>query len=274
MNRPDALTPDQSRAREAVRGMSRPAADPAFRARLRGQFVSGTIAPAARPVVGLVPFIARPAVRWGGAVLAAAAAFVVVSLLNQAPDWRMRTVSGDGIVVVDGVPVPIAHAADLERRLRAGARVQVPAGVRIELMSEGQLAIQFSPNTEASVPGLPGRWFGRAGTAELRSGELRVTTGRGFHGARLAIETPEARVEVTGTTFALICEPAGTCLCVMNGRVKIGARAGGAMHDVIEGRRRYVFADGRPDESADMRHTEHEPLGEFRDRMRGSLGAR
>jgi len=267
----EMLTPDETRARAAVRELPRATPDPAFRARLRQQFVSGTIAPSARVLAPVRPWHARPALRWGGAALAAAAAFVVVSLLNQAPAWRMNTVTGDGLVIVDGVPVPTAHAADLERRLKPGARVQVPAGVQVELASPGQLAVQFSPGTEASVPRLPGRWFRRAGSAELRSGELRVTTGAGFRGARLAIETPEAAVEVAGTTFALICEPAGTCLCVMEGVVRIGPRAGGAMHDVTEGRRRYVFADGREDESAEMRHTEHAPLGEFRERMKPEM---
>ena len=46
------------------------------------------------------------------------------------------------------------------------------------------------------------------------------------------------------------------------------------MHDVVEGRRRFVVADGRADESAEMRHTEHGPLGEFRERMKGEMGAR
>lgn len=267
----EPLSPEQERARAAVRGLPRPVPDAAFRARLRQEFVSGAIAPA-DPVKPLVlPWHRRPATRWAGAALAAAAAFVVVSLLNQAPAWRMNSVTGDGIVIVDGVPVPTAHADDLARRLRTGALIQVPAGVQIEIASHGQLAVQFTPGTEASIPSAPGRWFRRAGSAEIRSGELRITTGAAFRGARLALETPEARIEVTGTTFAVICEPSGTCLCVLEGRVRMGGRGAAAMAEVVEGRRRFVFADGREDEAAEMRHTEHAPLGEFRDRWRPEM---
>ena len=35
----------------------------------------------------------------------------------------------------------------------------------------------------------------------------------------------------------------------------------------MAGHRRYVFADGRPEESAEMRVTEHQPLGDLRARM-------
>lgn len=266
------LSTEQAKARDAVRELERPAAGAAFRARLRQEFVSGAF-PVAAARARIVPLHRRPAVRWGGVALAAAAAFVVVSLLNQAPAWRVNAVSGDGIVIIDGVPVPTAHGADLERRLKPGAFVQLPAGVEIEIASHGQFAVQFSPGTDASIPTAPGRWFGRRGSGEIRTGELRVTTGPAFRGALLAIETPEAKIEVTGTTFAVICEPAGTCLCVMEGRVRMGARGATGMAEVTEGRRRFVFADGREDESAEMRHTEHEPLGDFRERMIREMGA-
>ena len=194
-----------------------------------------------------------------------------VAHANRAPQWKLESVHGDGIVIVDGAPVPTAHAEDLARRMRSGAFVQLPAGVELELVSRGTLAVQITGGTHASVPSLPGRWFARHAAAEVREGEIRVTTGSAFHGARLAIDTPEARVAVVGTTFAVICEPAGTCVCVMEGRLMVGAR-GGAMSPVMAGHRRYVFADGRPEESAEMRATEHEPLGDLRARMTPEMG--
>ena len=42
----ESLTPDESRARDAVRALPQAAADPAFRARLGQQFVSGAFEPA------------------------------------------------------------------------------------------------------------------------------------------------------------------------------------------------------------------------------------
>jgi len=103
---------------------------------------------------------------------------------------------------------------------------------------------------------------------------VRAVTGPAFHGARLAVETPEARVEVTGTTLAIICEPTGTCVCVLDGRVRVGTRGGAGMADVSAGRRRYVFSDGRPDESAAMRPNEHVALGEFRARAMPMMGGK
>ena len=270
MSERELLTPEATRARDAVRALSRPQAPAAFRARLREEFASGAIA-ARAPVVLRLPWHRTAGARWGGAALAAAAALVVVTSINRAPGWKLEAVHGDGIVIVDGAPVPTAHAEDLARRMKPGAFLQLPSDVELELVSRGELAVQVTGGTHASVPSLPGRWFSRRAVGEVREGEIRVTTGRDFHGARLAIDTPEARVAVVGTTFAVICEPAGTCVCVMEGRLKVGAR-GGAMSEVVAGRRRYVYADGRPEESAEMRATEHQPLGDFRVRMQPEMG--
>ena len=266
------LSADEARARDAVRGLDRPMADASFRARLRREFLSGTIQSAAPARVLALPWHRRPMTRWGVPLFAAAAALVVASVFNQGPAWRVNAIHGEGLVIVDGVPVPTQHADDLQRRLKPGVLLQLPAGVELEISSHGQMAVQYTGGTLASIPTPPGRWFQRRAGAEIRSGEVRVTTGMSFHGARLALETPEARVEVTGTTFAVICEPAGTCVCVMEGRLRVGARGAADMAEVAAGHRRFVFADGRPEESADMRDTEHVPLGDFRDRMREEMG--
>ena len=266
----DRRTPEETRARDAVRALSRPVAREEFRARLRREFTAGTLAPAAPAVVLRMPWHRRASTRWSAAAFAAAAAFVVAMVANRAPEWKLESVHGDGVVVVDGTPVPTAHSEDLARRMKPGAFVQLPAEVQLELVSHGTLAVQITGGTHASVPSLPGRWWSRHAAAEVREGEIRVTTGSAFHGARLAIDTPEARVAVVGTTFAVICEPAGTCVCVMEGRLMVGSR-GGAMSPVMAGHRRYVFADGRPEESADMRPTEHEPLGDLLERMKREM---
>ena len=271
MNELERMTPEETRARDAVRALSRPVPRASFRARLRDEFTRGTLEPAAPAVVLRLPWHRRATTRWGAAAIAAAAAFLVVVSVNRAPAWKLGSVRGSGIVVVDGAPVPTTHSEDLARRMKPGAFVQLPPEVQIELVSHGTLAVQLTGGTHASVPSLPGRWFSRHAAGEVREGEIRVTTGADFHGAALAIDTPEARVQVTGTTFAVICEPAGTCVCVMEGKLMVGAR-GGAMSPVMGGYRRYVFADGRPEESADMRPTEHDPLGDLRARMAGEMG--
>lgn len=272
MSERDALTPDEQRARDAVRSLDRPRPAPEFRARLREQFTSGTLESAAPALIYRIPWHRHALTRWGAVAVSAAAAVLIVALLNRAPAWTLEAVRGQGIVLIDGSPVPAVHGEELARRLRSGAFVQLPAGVELEIASRGQIAVQLTAGTHASVPSAPGRWFARRASGEVRSGEIRVTTGAGFRGAELAIETPEARVEVHGTTFAVICEPAGTCVCVMEGELAVGTRGGQGMTKVPAGRRRYVFADGRPEESAEMRHTEHAPLGDFRDRMNPEMG--
>jgi ferric-dicitrate binding protein FerR (iron transport regulator) len=266
-----ALSPEQAMARDAVRALGAPRPSSAFRARLREDFTSGTIESAAPPRVLPLPWHRQAMTRWGSAALAAAAALLAVSLLNQGPEWRVTAVRGAGMVTLDGVPIPTNHLDELRRRIKPGVFAQLGDSVEIEIASEGTLALEFTSGTQASVPQPPGRWFQRHALAEVREGEIRAVTGRDFPGARFAVETPEARVVVTGTALAIICEPAGTCVCVLQGQVRVGTRGGAGMAEVVAGRRRYLFADGRPEESAEMRPVEHVELGRFRERMSGMM---
>ena len=272
---PETLTPGEARARDALRQLPRPEADPAFRARLKREFVSGSITSllgdAARRAAGAGSgrVVRGPWAAWAPrlAWAAAAAAIVAASVLaiNHGPRWQVSGVTGSGIAVVGQRPIPLEHVAELAQALRPGLRIQVPPGASLELTAPGTLMIQVAAGTEMVLPESPGRWFGRRVTAEVRRGELRITTGASFHGARLAVNTPEARVEVTGTTLAVICEPMGTCVCALEGRVGVAAR-GASMEMVTGGHRRFVFNDGRPPEMAEMRATERAPLGELRQR--------
>jgi FecR protein len=265
----EALSQEERAAREAVHGLSVPEADVAYRAELRAAFVAGTFAEHATRVVHL-RWWERESTRWAGAALAAAAALLAVVTLNRGPEWRLTALYGDGVAVIDGRPVPLAHTEEFVRWLRPGARVEMPPASDLEMVSDGVAAIQLSPGTAFTLPEPPGRWFWRRVHAEVESGEIRVTTGRAFHGARLAIRTHEADLMVTGTTFAVICEPEGTCVCVLEGTVMVGP-VGQAMEPVTAGSRRYVFADGRTPERADMRDLERGKLAEFRAARRADL---
>lgn len=264
--RDDLLRPEEARAREAVRGLAPPRADAAFRQRLKHDFVAGRIGER-RALVLPVPWHRRPL--WRLAWVPATVALVVVSvwMTDRGSGWTVMAARGDGAVVVDGVTVA---GEALAGRLRPGARLAVPAGAEVDLASMSGMVVQVTEGTEFTLPATPGRWFRRQVTAAVHRGEIRVTTGPAFAGARLQVETPEAEIEVTGTTFAVICEPAGTCVCVHDGLVKVGAR-GGSMEPVTNGRRRFVFNDGRAPESAEIRPTEISRLGAFRDRGRAFL---
>ncbi len=260
------LTEVQRRAREAVRALSTPAADPEFRARLKHEFVTGEFGTAPRRVERL-PWTLRPMTRWTVGAAAAAASLVAVLALNQSPEWRLSGGGGEAIAVVDGRPVPMAHAEELARLVRPGARVRIPDTRGLELMSAGQMAIELSPGTDFTVPAVPGRWFARHVSAEVRDGRLHLTTGAGFRGATLAITTPEARVLVTGTTLAVICGPGGTCVCVLEGTVHVGPSSG-AMMPVAHGHRGFVYDDGRPPQTFEILGPERTSLTAFREACR------
>jgi len=267
MSAPDLerLSPQEKRASDAVRSLAPPPTDAAYRARLKQEFASGALE-SARPRVRRlpVPLHRRPALRWAALPVAAAAALVAASTLNQGPRWELISSRGEGVAVIDDVPVPMNHAGDLARRLRPGARLRLPEGGEIEIASRSQIAMQITPGTDVTLPEPPGRWFGRHARAGIAEGDLRITTGAGFRGARLEVETPEAIVEVTGTTLAVICEPAGTCVCVLEGRVTVAGRGEGTKVPVGEGRRRFVFNDARPPETAGIRPVEDVMLRQFR----------
>jgi ferric-dicitrate binding protein FerR (iron transport regulator) len=261
------LSADQERVRALLREARTPEADPVFRTRLREAFVSGRIADAAPAPAAVAPARAawwrRPLVAWAAVATAALVAVLAVPAMNRAPAWRVVEIRGAGVASVDGRPVTLDHTDQLAAMLRPGARVRLPEGAVISLASAGMMTVELNAGADAVIPGLPGRWFGRASHAEVNRGVMRVATGADFKGARLTIATPAADVEVIGTTLAVICEPVGTCVCVLEGRVKVG-RKGEPMEEVGPGHRRFVFLDGT-DERAGMRPTEIPEL----ERLRG-----
>lgn len=276
-DRPEPLTPDQERARAALLGLEAPPARPEFRKALARDFASGAFAePRTAPAhdVGRArgpSWWSWPVLRWALAPVAMTALAIALVIGDRGARWEVMSASGTGIAVVDDRPIPMAHLDDLRRALHAGARLRVPEDSEIEIASRGNLAFHVAPGTDLTLPPAPGRWFDRSVESEIRSGEMRVTSGSGFHGARLTIRTPEAMVRVTGTTFAVIREPAGTCVCVLEGTVVVGT-GGGAMVEVPKGERRFVFNDGRAPESAAIRDTEIAPLGAFRERCAAMMG--
>jgi ferric-dicitrate binding protein FerR (iron transport regulator) len=268
-DRPTPMTAEEARAREALRALAPARAEPAFRERLKRDFVTGRIGER-RALEWPVAWPRRLA--WRLALAPAALALIAIAMwtTDRGPGWAVLAARGEGEARVNGTPVPLASREALARGLRPGTRLSVPAGASLELASASGLVIEITGGTELIVPGTPGRWLRRRVSGALRHGEVRVTTGPAFAGALLRLGTPEAVVEVTGTTLAVICEPAGTCVCVYEGVVKVGP-PGAGMEPVPQGRRRYVFKDGRPPESAAIRPVEGVALARFRDGRRAYL---
>ena len=209
------------------------------------------------------------------AVLAAAAAITVAFGIvgNRGPQWRLLNVTGTGYVQADGEAIPVERLNLLAERLHPGVELVLPPTASIDMAAGSDLAMEILPGTSFTIPPAPARWFLRRSELYARGGEMRVTTGPTFQGAKLEMHTPDAMVQVTGTTLAVIMEPTGTCVCVLEGEVMMGARGvsagpegsgGGTMMPITSGHRGYVFRDGRNPERADIRPTELVALAKFR----------
>lgn len=232
------LTPSERRVREALQALDRPQPDPAFRARLRHEFVSGRVGRRRGLMFGrpwfLRAFVLVPA--------AACALALVLVAGNRGPDWRVQDASGDGNVVIDGTVYASNDVSRMGAALRRGGRVHVEGAVTLDLVAPGIAAIALAPDAEVVLSPAPNRWWSRSMSTRVTAGNAYFSTGRAFHGANLDVSTPHVQVRAVGTSFAVLCGPFGTCVCVMQGHVRVG-RVGttpGEGVDVPEGMLRMV----------------------------------
>jgi ferric-dicitrate binding protein FerR (iron transport regulator) len=275
-------TPEETKALEALRALRPPRADASFRERLKAEFSSGAIAerePAAGAAGARVTPLPRAGRRrllaspwaWIPATAAVAASLAfAVGIVNRAADWDAVRVSGATEVLVDGKRVPLRADDEFCKHLTPGSRLEVPEGAEISLICGNQIAMYLTGGTTVSMPAPPGRWFDRSLEMRVHQGEIHITTGPAFRGARLAVVTPEARAEVTGTTLAVICREIGTCVCVYDGAVNVGPH-GGDMAMVHGGLRGIVYRDKRPSEIVAIRDDERAQLSRYREEMRPKL---
>lgn len=251
----DDLSAEEQRAQQALRELPAAAPDPAFRARVRREFVAG-------------PRAARSRVRFATWPLAASILVLVGTLAtlvaNRGEPWRVAAATGAGVIRVDGRALDARQAG--AGVLEAGALISTDANVELEIASEGALTLVLTPGSELALPAVPGRWFRRSVVGRLARGELRGATGEAFPGARLRIELPDAVAEVTGTTFALIANAEGSCVCVMEGTVLM--RDSGPSVAVTPGRRRLIPRGGGSAREEPLRAEEAMKLEMLRDRVR------
>ena len=261
--RPDSASRSavERRVRDLVRSLPPSEATPEYRARLRHAFVHGSLpGPASRWVTPR----GRQAVATAGVIAIALVVAGLVAWLGRPPAWRLEAWRGDGEFVVDGrvfaATALDAAAADLP----PGARVQLRGDVEVELLSAGNLALQLVSGADVTLPRLPGRWLPRRVIASVWGGEVRIATGPRFRGAVLRIVTPEADIEVTGTTLAVIRDSTSTCVCTFAGSVRM-APIGGTPQAVIAGKRRFIYNDGRTPALVDIDAMESMKLQMFHD---------
>jgi len=215
-----------------------------FRAKLRSQFVSGTLEGTSPKVL--------PGPRWRGphvvALFGVAAACIalVVWLGGQAPPWQWRGTQGDaGQILVSGHAVDPADPAAAEALLRPGATIRTTGSMQVDLELKNRLSVQLAPGTEMTVPEWPHRWFGGDATCQVTEGEARFVTGPGFGDSRLLIRSTVASIEVTGTVLAVIAASDSTCVCVLEGKVTM-VDLDGSETSVPAGMRRSISRTGTP----------------------------
>lgn len=252
------MTPDEARAAAAVSSLRAAAPDPEFRARLKREFVTGQIAPRLR--VHRSP-MAR-VTQWALPLAAAVALAVGAAVVNRGNPWRVLDAHTAGSLIVDGHQFAASDDKGIDAALHDGSHLQFDGDGILELGSGGQVLFQLNPGTDMVLPKVAGRFWGREMRASIRTGEVRVMTGPGFHGARLAIQSPESDVTVTGTIFSVICFPNATCVCVWKGQVGV-AEHGKEPMMIQPGRRRMIFNDGTPPVEDAMLPIERERLGAF-----------
>jgi hypothetical protein len=228
------------RLQRSLSRLSRPAARPEFRDRLRRQFVRGPV-PERASAWGSMPHLSPLSL----AALTATTAALMLFLgwqLNAGPTWKITAISGHEIVRVDGRPVASDSPAKVARALKPGSRVWLPEGTQLDLELPGVAVIQIVGGSSARLPGSPGRWLGRSMKASIETGEIRISTGPAFQGIRFDVRTPEVRAVVTGTTLAVLRQRDASCVCVLEGEVAmLGGTDDGTVH---AGYRRSVYRDG------------------------------
>ena len=143
------------------------------------------------------------------------------TLVAPEPWIHLDGVRGSGSITVAGRAIPGSDAAALTAELRPGAEIEVPAGAAMEIRFGNGVAWEVAESSRLILPGESDETGARS-PAQLLRGELRVLTGPGFEGSTLVVHTPEAQVHVRGSLLSIQCDEAGTCVCVLEGRVEVG----------------------------------------------------
>lgn len=252
----DNLDPQQRRARDAVRGLGVPEADPAFRARLKEQFVSGAV-PAGETPVATRPPSRIPWFSWGALAAAAALAWAVLGL-NSLPGPELLAARGPGAVVVDGRRVDAAYPAAVGKMLRPGAHVVLEGEASLDILYPGSLVMRLSPGTDLVLPERPGRWFRRTVAADLALGEISVRTGPELVGGELDVFTPAGTAAISGTLINVFHNAELSCFCLHDGTARVLVD-GVDLGTIPALQRRVVFRDGRESMLAEAAppHLEH-----------------
>lgn len=250
---------------------TRPAADPAFRARLRERFLdlSAATAPDARTGIERETPVTAPIRRvpvrnnifpliWP-LVLAASVAGILFFVLSRdaVVRWRVLDLPDGAQYVVDGYVVDTHDTARMADLLQTAHEIDTQdQALRLQLLD--QLVLEVAPHSKVSQLSFP---TAGAHTIRADSGSLRVVTGPGF--SALRVLTDDMQTDITGTAFAIDVVATGTCLCCLHGSVRCDTRDGTGAHAVGGGRRGFGRRDGKPGDWSAAEEAHVAPLREL-----------
>jgi len=206
---------------------------------------------------------------WAQAMtLAAAVALIVfVQNANRGAGPEQFQARGNGTIEIDGKTFALSELDAFRSLLEPGTAIHVEGDMSalLDFVYPGFMAVQVTPGVEMTIPEPAGRWFDRTASFGVDHGEVRVVTGPDFAGADLSILAPGTEIEVTGTTFAVICSPCSTCVCVLEGTAQMKDEDG-KVQPVRPGRRQTFFNDNDdPPFEEPIRGEERMKLEMFRD---------
>jgi ferric-dicitrate binding protein FerR (iron transport regulator) len=234
--RHNGIGPEEERVRDTLRSVDDVRARAAFRERLKREFVEGTIGEREPARFGLP--------RWSWLLLPAAAMLVIAFLMvPQGPEGWV--------------------AVDADASFESGQTLQVEPGSRMAVRLDRTLLLELDEGADVTLPADEGDPL----VAEVRAGELRIKTGPDFPGREFHILTPESRTEIVGTMVSVFKGDGLTCVCVLEGTAQIGAGEGD-LEPIPAGKRKVMFADGRPSMITDIMAEHAEGLEAFIERHR------
>lgn len=155
------------------------------------------------------------------ALLAIAAAVVLMFRWPDEHGWRVLPNSEFVLVKIDGKSFHAADAKRLAAELGRGSTIEVEGGV-LGIVLDQRLALALGDGAKLTLTAMPERDVVLPFELDHARGSLAVATGPEFTGSSLEITTPDSRVRVVGTRFAVdIHGETGSCLCCEEGRVEV-----------------------------------------------------
>lgn len=267
----------------ALASVPRPTARAEFKTGLRRNFLSAARGASTIPLVDVVE---EPRKKGGSrgtdrrvwAALLAAAAVVVAMLAYMKPrDSRWKVVDGPpaGIDARSGgageTPTDLVYVDGVAMRGQDHERLEKSLVDAHEIRSDGRLRLRFAdwyllelaPHTRLALTPVEQRSRPEPLAFQVEEGALRVCTGPAFRGEEMHVTTEDASLRVAGTIFAVDVFKDGTCICCLQGTLKVTVPKTPAVESVDGEHMFRLYRDGRSPKRDTIPDAHSEPLREL-----------